>query len=86
MKYLGIGTGFYIVLFCELMKKGQNKRDEKIEIKFFFILGHVSFLMRQPKKKNVAFLMGQMKYYLVVQNKRVGRAAFYSYFHMSRSK
>ena len=27
MKYLGIGTGFYVVLFCELMK-----RDEKVEI------------------------------------------------------
>ena len=35
MQHLGIETGFYVVLFCELMKREESKRDEKVEIEMF---------------------------------------------------
>ena len=44
------------MLFCKLKKRGKS-RDKVISI-----LRNVSFLMGQPKKKNVSFLVGQMTF------------------------
>ena len=57
MQHLVFGTGYYVVLFCELMKKEYSKKEEKVERVLFFIFRNFLFLMGQIKKQNVSLLM-----------------------------
>ena len=48
-KYLEIGTGFYVVLFCELCREGKVSRWKSRD-RVISIFRNVSFLMGQSEK------------------------------------